>query len=141
MKKIIKSIIVKLKIYGLKKFIYFGFCEINLLFFHRLIKKSFSQYWEDLAIDKMLDYKKFGFYVDVGAHNPKRFNNTQRFYLKGWRGINIEPNYINFKKFLIDRPNDINLNIGIGNINNEMDFYIFEPDTTCTFSKDMAKLK
>ena len=69
-----------------------------------------------------------GFYVDVGAHHPKRFSNTYFFYKKGWYGINIDatPGIMeNFKKM---RKRDINLNIGISDTTGERDFYIRLPE-------------
>lgn len=68
---------------------------------------------EDLLIDYLLSFKKNGFYIDIGANDPNFPGNTKRFYLKGWRGINVEPQkkpYLNLLKY---RPNDINLNIAV----------------------------
>jgi hypothetical protein len=90
------------------------------IFFNTYIKSvftnSYSQYGEDKIIDRLLGYKKSGFYINVGANHPYRFSNTYMFYKKGYRGVNIEPNPISFEKFLI-RKGDINLNIGIGGWN------------------------
>lgn len=101
----------------------------------RFIKGSFSQKGEDLIIDKILGFKRHGVYVDVGAHNPNMFNNTKRFYLKGWHGINIEPNPTLIKNFRSLRKRDINLNIGIKNTSEIAKFYDFETDLLSTFSK------
>ncbi len=130
----------KLKIYGPKRFFTFAFYEIYNRFFVRYIKKSYSQYGEDLIIDRLLKNKKKGFYVDIGAYDPDRFSNTKRFYLKGWNGINIEPNVVNYNRFIDKRKRDINLNIGIGNTNEKLLFYSFMPDTLSTFAKTEAKL-
>ena len=51
---------------------------------------SYSQEGEDLILNRFLEDKTEGLYVDVGAHHPKRFSNTYLFYKKGWRGINID---------------------------------------------------
>ena len=61
-------------------------------FINRHYQKSYAQEGEDLILYRMI-YGKIdkGFYVDVGAHHPKRFSNTYFFYRKGWRGINVEP--------------------------------------------------
>lgn len=91
-----------------------------------------------MIIDSLLGYKKNGFYVDVGAYDPHRFSNTKRFYKKGWRGINIEPNFSGYQKFLKNRKIGINLNIGIGQINSKSKFYKFIPNTLSTFSKKEA---
>lgn len=131
----LKDLYYKLKLYGPKRFIRYSLNEIwNVLYWHG-IKKSYSQKQEDLEIDKFLNHKKDGFYVDVGAYDPNRFSNTKRFYKRGWTGINIEPDINNCRRFISDRKRDINLNIGIGNSNEKMRFYVFSPNTLSTFSK------
>jgi FkbM family methyltransferase len=100
---------------------------------------SYSQFGEDLEIERLLGGKKEGFYVDVGANDPDIISNTKRFYKKGWKGINIEPNSANFKKFVLKRPRDINLNIGIGPAPGDMDFYLFDPHELSTFSGQEAQ--
>src|SRR5579864_1383027 len=77
-------------------------------------RASYSQYKEDLWIDRMLGYKKNGFYIDIGASDPNYLNNTKKFYEKGWKGLNVEPNPSTFRKLKEDRDRDINLNVGVG---------------------------
>ncbi|CAN5411234.1 hypothetical protein BH09BAC5_BH09BAC5_07130 [soil metagenome] len=99
------------------------------------IRKSYSQCGEDLIIDflfNQLGIEKPG-YIDIGAHHPKYINNTYLFYLKGARGINIEPDPELFSKFLSSRDEDTNLNIGIGEKNGEADFYIMNEPSLNTF--------
>ena len=50
---------------------------------------SYSQEGEDLVVDRLLNGKRNGFYVEVGCHHPYRYSNTFMFYKKGWRGICI----------------------------------------------------
>lgn len=126
----------KVKIYGFKKSIEYAINELKLLLV-KLIRKSYSQHQEDLVISHLLNNKKNGFYVDIGANDPDRFSNTKKFYKKGWFGINVEPNPVLFKKFAT-RNNDINLNIGISDKNTILRFYSFIPNTISTFSKDMS---
>lgn len=135
----IKEIIDKFRIYGVRRFFSYFLIEIRNKVFMQLIKGSYSQHGEDLVIDKLLDYKKNGFYVDVGAHDPHRFSNTKRFYKRNWNGINIEPDKKNYNKFVYDRKRDINLNIGIGETNSMINFYKFTPDTLSTFSEEGAE--
>ena len=99
---------------------------------------SHSQHREDIIVDKLTGNKKTGFYVDIGANNPFGFNNTKRFYDKGWSGINIEPNTRGFNLFLKERKRDINLNIGISKKEGSLNFYQMEPDLLSTFSKEDA---
>lgn len=130
----------KLKIYGPKKYLSFVLNELRVKFFQQLIKKSYSMLKEDLVIDKLLDHKKKGFYVDIGANDPVRFNNTKRFYDKGWQGINIEPNKIKFLKLKKQRPKDINLNFGIASKEKRLNFFHIDVDMLSTFSrKDAVK--
>ena len=52
---------------------------------------SFSLEGEDVVINRLLNDKKDGFYIDIGAFDPILYSNTHMFYLKGWNGINIDP--------------------------------------------------
>ena len=111
---------------------------MQLFFIHRLLLGSYSQLQEDLVLDRLTGHKKQGFYVDVGAYDPYRFSNTMRFYLRGWRGINIEPNTEHWKRFKKYRPGDTNLNIGIGEKRGALTFYSINPPTLSTFSQKQA---
>ncbi len=105
------------------------------------IKTSYSQCGEDLIIDFLfgqLGIAKPG-YIDIGAHHPSYINNTYLFYLKGARGISIEPDPALIAKFNSERSEDINLNIGIGDKNGEADFYIMNEPTLNTFVREEAE--
>src|SRR3989344_6416322 len=104
----LNGLLNKFHVYGPQKFFYFAYLELMKMFYWQPIRNSYSQNNEDLKIDELLNYPSKGFYVDVGAYDPDRFSNTKRFYLKGWRGINIEPDVYSFNKFLEKRPEDIN---------------------------------
>ncbi len=108
-------------------------------YIHR--KDSFSQCGEDIIINhvfQQLNIQKPS-YIDIGAHHPFYLNNTAFFYLKGSKGINIEPDPTLFSVFEKDRTNDINLNIGIGLENSESDFYVMSEPTLNTFIKAEAE--
>lgn len=38
--------------------------------------KSYSQEGEDMILRRIFEKQQVGFYVDVGAHHPRRFSNT-----------------------------------------------------------------
>jgi len=105
------------------------------------INKSYSQEGEDLLIKRYFEEKKNKlFYVDVGAHHPKRFSNTYIFYTRGWRGINVDamPDSMNLFKEI--RPNDINLEVGVSDENiEELKYFIFNESALNTFSEEVAK--
>lgn len=121
-----------------------GLCGNNY-FLHPLIIEqasklnSSAQYCEDLILDVLLGFKDEGFYIDIGANDSSIFSNTERFYKRGWTGINIEPDPVSFEKFKEKRAKDINLNIGIGISRKELDFYRLSADTLSTFSKNAVK--
>jgi FkbM family methyltransferase len=107
----------------------------------RDVNFSFSQEGEDIVLESLLtdlpnNYK--GFYVDIGAHHPFRFSNTYLYYLKGWRGINIDPTPGCMKEFFKYRKRDINLQIGISNKNGKMNFYCFNEPALNTFDEQVA---
>jgi hypothetical protein len=70
---------------------------------------SYSQEGEDLILRKIFENQQQGFYIDVGAHHPKRFSTTYVFYKHGWRGINIDAMPDSLKVFNKFRKRDINL--------------------------------
>lgn len=73
---------------------------------------GYAQEGEDLIITRLMR-KESGFFVDVGAHHPARLSNTYKLYLKGWRGINIDPLPGSMSLFNDLRPEDINLEVAI----------------------------
>jgi FkbM family methyltransferase len=102
---------------------------------------SYAQEGEDLILKRFLEYKDKGFYVDIGAHHPKRFSNTYLFYKKGWRGINIDAMPGSMDAFNKERPKDINLEVGVSKIQGELKFYMFNEPALNTFSATEANKK
>ena len=112
------------------------FYSKNLYSHHRL---SFSQDGEDLVIAELFQGKAEGFYVDVGAHHPQRFSNTYYFYLKGWKGINIDAMPNSMKIFEVLRPNDINLEIPISEKSEVLTYYEFDEPALNSFSLPLSQ--
>lgn len=99
---------------------------------------SFAQEGEDRVLARVFGEQAKGFYIDVGAHHPFRFSNTWLLYQRGWRGINIDPGPDVIQEFLIWRPRDINLQLGIADQPGELPFYAFEEKAYGTFSRELA---
>lgn len=99
--------------------------------------KSFSQCGEDMIARYYLNRKK-GFYVDIGAYHPKKISNTFYFYLRGWRGINIDGSKKAIALFKKARPKDINLNtcVGLTNEDAEIQFFHFKSPEINTFKAE-----
>jgi len=102
---------------------------------------AYSQEGEDRILYSVFGIlnKKNGFYVDVGAHHPKRFSNTYLFYLQGWRGINIDANADAIPLFQEARPKDINISMGVGKKAEKLTFYIFNDPALNTFDAILAQ--
>jgi len=101
-------------------------------------RQSFAQEGEDLIIASCFEGRRNGFYVDVGAYHPKRFSNTQYFYLRGWRGINIDAMPGSMKPFRRTRPEDINIEAAISDSRQELNFHVFNEPALNTFDPALA---
>lgn len=106
--------------------------------------KSYSQEGEDMILRRMFGNQKTGFYVDIGAHHPKRFSNTYYFYKKGWTGINIDAMPGSMALFNKSRPRDINIEKPISDKKEKLTYYSFNEPALNSFSKsysdEMAQL-
>lgn len=134
-----KNLFQLFKRYGLIRFLAFATSEFYSRLWKYRVLHSFSQSGEDTTLDKLLGYKKRGFYVDIGAYDPYRFSNTMRFYQRGWRGINIEPDPERFKSFVSLRSRDTNLNVGIASKEGALEYFAMDPPTLSTFSQSQAR--
>jgi len=103
-------------------------------------RKSFSQCGEDLIVRYIFDSLRIAApsYLDIGAHHPHYLNNTYLFYAAGGRGVNIEPDPELFAGFAAKRPRDLNLNIGVGAVEDRLQFFVMSVRTLNTFSSDEA---
>lgn len=101
-------------------------------------KISYSQAGEDLILNCIFNTTSNGFFVDVGANHPTRASNTNFFYKKGWTGINIDalPNAI--KMFHKKRKKDINIEVGVSDIESTLNFYSFKSSSYNTFNEELV---
>jgi FkbM family methyltransferase len=103
----------------------------------RIRSTSFSQYGEDVLLSHLKPEAR-GFYVDVGAYHPVSLSNTYKLYLKGWRGITIEPNPDMTPLFRRFRPEDLHLQIGIASEPGELTYYRLDDPQENTFDGEWA---
>jgi FkbM family methyltransferase len=99
---------------------------------------SFSQYGEDLLLGLSLFPRRSGFYVDVGAYHPWRGSNTYKLYLRGWRGLTIEPNPEAAPIFRRWRPRDRHVTVGIARESSTLEYHEFRDKKLNTFSPSLA---
>jgi FkbM family methyltransferase len=104
----------------------------------RFCVPSFAQEGEDRILCRLTEGVRDGFYVDVGAHHPRRFSNTYLFYLHGWRGINIDPDLEAAKLFARERPRDIHVAMGISDEPGTLSYHRFDESALNTFDQALA---
>jgi FkbM family methyltransferase len=121
---------------GLKRLIDPGASTDNEYF-----RVSFSQGAEDLILLTLFSEQADGFYVDVGAHHPRKYSNTFAFYDRGWSGINIDAMPGSMTAFQASRPRDINLEQAISDRRQTLTFYEFNEPALNGFDADAAKAR
>lgn len=102
---------------------------------------SFSQSGEDRIVKWVLDVLGIERprYLDIGAHHPRRLNNTYLSYTLGGSGVLVEPNPHWSALQRRERPRDVCLNLGVaGGGSSSLPFYVMRSDTLCTFSQAEA---
>jgi FkbM family methyltransferase len=82
---------------------------LRKVFLTRSRRSYWSQYGEDIVLDRVLNLKRPGFFVDVGCYHPTKYNNTYKLYRRGWRGINIDLDAVKIAAFNLRRPGDLNI--------------------------------
>jgi FkbM family methyltransferase len=113
--------------------------DVRARLFDTYAVKSYSQEGEDLILLRMFAKQPSGFYVDVGAHHPRRFSNTFNFYRRGWTGINIDPNPDAMRSFQSARNRDINIQCGVADRPGTLTYYRFDEAALNTFDRDLVK--
>jgi FkbM family methyltransferase len=113
--------------------------EIPYKLFYALSPKDRQELFspEDAIIQQV--FKELGIirpsYLDIGANDPLIGSNTYLLYLKGSRGINVEPNPDFAGMWEYQRPDDLNLSVGIGVQSGDAEYYEIEgKDQLNTFS-------
>lgn len=113
--------------------------DVKNNYFDGYALKSYSQEGEDMILRRLFEKQKSGFYVDVGAHHPKRFSNTYFFYKLGWSGINIDAMPDSMKPFEKIRPRDINIEKPLSDKKQVLTYYAFNEPALNGFSKELSE--
>src|SRR6185295_3118951 len=87
---------------------------------------SYAQNMEDYHLDLIFAGQDGGCYVDVGAGHPVADNVSFHFYLKGWRGLVVEPQVALAELYAHVRPRDEALSCLAGRAEGEVDFYLVD---------------
>jgi FkbM family methyltransferase len=87
---------------------------------------SYAQNLEDYHLELIFAGEAEGSYVDVGAGHPVADNVSFHFYLKGWRGLVVEPQQALARLYPHIRPRDHAVCCLAGGAEGEADFYVVD---------------
>lgn len=99
----------------------------------------FSQLGEDSILWNHFHARSDGFYVDVGCHDPFKYSNTCLLHTAlNWQGINIDADPAAIERIQRVRPNDHNIHVGVGLVDEIRSFTEFQEGAVNTFDLSMA---
>jgi FkbM family methyltransferase len=87
---------------------------------------SYAQNLEDYHLDLVFAGQGGGTYVDVGGGHPVADNVSFWFYLKGWRGLVVEPQQALADIYAHVRPRDHTVSCLAGRADGEAEFHVVE---------------
>lgn len=103
---------------------------------------SYAQQGEDLVLQAV--FEQLGIarprYLDIGAFHPSIGSNTFLFYVRGSRGVLVEPNPFMAELLRKARPDDVVLDVGVSvDDSTEADYYVLRDRPQLnTFSREQA---
>jgi FkbM family methyltransferase len=89
-----------------------------------MMQLSYAQNLEDYHLDLVFAGQANGIYVDVGGGHPVADNVSFWFYLKGWRGLIVEPQEALAGLYTHVRPRDCTVSALAGRTEGEADFHV-----------------
>ncbi len=87
---------------------------------------SYAQRYEDMHLLRAFGEQASGFYIDIGAGHPVYDNVSFAFYLRGWRGVTVEPNPWLAQLSEAVRPLDIRIQSLVGEKPGNATYYLVE---------------
>src|SRR5437868_4875409 len=90
------------------------------------MKLSYAQNLEDYHLDLLFSDQPAGAYVDVGGGHPVADNVSFWFYLKGWRGLIVEPQQALADIYAHVRPRDHTVSCLAGRAEGETEFHVVD---------------
>ncbi len=85
---------------------------------------SYAQNFEDIILWRALKHVENGFYIDIGAQDPRQDSVSRGFYEKGWRGVHFEPTPEYARKLRADRPDELVYEVALSDQDGEITFYM-----------------
>ena len=87
---------------------------------------SYAQRYEDMHLLRAFGEQASGSYIDIGAGHPVYDNVSFAFYLRGWRGVTVEPNPWLAQLSEAVRPLDVRIQSLIGEKPGNATYYLVE---------------
>jgi FkbM family methyltransferase len=87
---------------------------------------SYAQRYEDMHLLRAFGEQASGFYIDIGAGHPVYDNVSFAFYLRGWRGVTVEPNPWLAQLSEAVRPLDVRIQSLVGEKRGNATYYLVE---------------
>jgi FkbM family methyltransferase len=84
---------------------------------------SYAQNFEDVILWRALSHVSEGFYIDLGAQEPRVDSVSLAFHERGWRGLHVEPVPYYAELLRVERPDDEVLQVAVGGRGEKIDFY------------------
>ncbi|WP_100611961.1 FkbM family methyltransferase [Confluentibacter lentus] len=105
-------------------------------FIRRRYNISFSKSGDDIQLMKLINNNTPGTYVDIGCWHPIKASNTYFFHLRKWKGLCIDSNPELKSLYAKYRPSDNFINVGLGNSDSILKYYMFKESSMNTFSRE-----
>lgn len=90
------------------------------------MQTSYAQNLEDYHLDLVFGDAARGTYIDVGGGHPVADNVSFWFYLKGWRGLIVEPQEKLARLYAHVRPRDHTVSCLAGRAAGEIEFHVVD---------------
>jgi FkbM family methyltransferase len=91
-----------------------------------MMQLSYAQNLEDYHLDLVFADRATGTYVDVGGGHPVADNVSFWFYLRGWRGLVVEPQQTLADLYAAVRPRDCAVSCLAGRADGEAEFHVVD---------------
>ena len=100
---------------------------------------SYSQNFEDALLERVFRKVDRGFYLDIGAQDPDIDSVSKHFFLKGWRGVHVEPVKEYAEKLEQARPGDTVIQKAVSKNRENIVFYSVIETGLSTKFKELAQ--
>lgn len=99
---------------------------------------SYAQNFEDVMLWRALRNVANGFYIDIGAHDPRIDSVSRLFYEHGWRGMHLEPLPVYCNALRVDRPDESVIQAAVADKPGVLTFYEIPDTGISTASPEIA---